>query len=348
MKRTLALVILLLAGLRPGAAEPADTTFLMRADRFVTQALSRFQELTPVKIFNARDTTYSSPLPDDWTAGVRSNFSGTNLKAVAYENGREVTTRLASRHILTHTLGVTCKGITLAYSFNPFQRDWHDIQYGLSAYSNMAGIDFTYRTISSFRGYAESGGERIGDIDEDQASHHLLGINALYFFNYQRFSFPAGFNQSYIQHKSAGSLIAGLSFGHDQTSVPVAGSPGIHVNSRLLALGMGYGYTYVPEDVDGLLIMGAALPKFILFDSSRLKIEYDENGRHHLAGYDIRQFLQQPEVNLNLYLGVVKWFRNKYFTALTASLDGYRIGQSQAYKLSQARWETHLAFGVTF
>ena len=293
----------------PMTAAP-DTTFIDRVMGFVNRKIDWFNNLPPVKYFNARDTTYYSSPAGDWTVKVRSNLSGTRMNAVAHSNETDFRTRLTARHNFTQSIGVTYRGITLSYSFNPWQRDWHDIKYDFSAYSNMAGIDMTYRTISSFRGYAESEGERLGEIAENQVSHHLFGINALYFFNYRRYSFPACFNQSYIQHRSAGSLIAGLSYGRDQTYVPsVSGSPEIDVDSRLVALGVGYGYTYVPQ-WNEWQIMVAVLPKLVVYDSGHLKVDYDTDKP---VGYDFRQHFRLPEVNLNGYFAAVKWFRQKYF-----------------------------------
>ena len=327
------------------AAAPPDTTLFTKAVNFVNRTIDWFYELPPVKLFNARDTTYYSSPAGDWTIKVRSNLSGTRMNAIARSDETDFRTRLTARHNFTQSIGVTYKGITLSYSFNPWQRDWHDIKYDLSAYSNMAGIDITYRTISSFRGYAESEGERLGDIAENQVSHHLLGINALYFFNYQQYSFPACFNQSYIQHRSAGSFIAGLSYGRDQTYVPsVSGSPEINVDSRLLALGVGYGYTYVPQ-WNEWEFMVAFLPKLVVYDSGRLKVDYDTD---RPVGYDFRQHFRLPEFNLNGYFAAVKWFRQKYFVALTAAADGYNLGKASSYRLTALRWETHLALGFRF
>lgn len=327
------------------ATAPPDTTLFTKAVNFVNRTIDWFYELPPVKLFNARDTTYYSSPAGDWTIKVRSNLSGTRMNATARSDETDFRTRLTARHNFTQSIGVTYKGITLSYSFNPWQRDWHDIKYDFSAYSNMAGIDMTYRTISSFRGYAESEGDRLGDIAENQVSHHLFGINALYFFNYQRYSFPACFNQSYIQHRSAGSFIAGLSYGRDQTYVPsVSGSPEINVDSRLLALGVGYGYTYVPQ-WNEWEFMVAFLPKLVVYDSGRLKVDYDTD---RPIGYDFRQHFRLPEFNLNGYFAAVKWFRQKYFIALTAAADGYNLGKASSYRLTALRWETHLALGFRF
>ena len=66
------------------------------------------------------------------------------------------------------------------------------------------------------------------------------------------------------------------------------------------------------------------------------------------VGYDIRQALRQPEATLNGYFAAVHWFRRYFFLGLTASLDGYSIGNYGTYTLTQFRWEAHLALGARF
>ena len=152
MRRALVILLLLLSGLRLSAQEPdstsvvrePDNSLIGKASRLIGNASAWFQDLTPVKIFNARDTSYYSAPPGDWTIKVRSNLTGTYLSARGHSDDRNFTTRLAARHNLTHSIGVTYKGVTLGYTFSPWQRDGHDIRYDFSAYSNMAGIDATY------------------------------------------------------------------------------------------------------------------------------------------------------------------------------------------------------------
>ena len=91
--------------------------------------------------------------------------------------------------------------------------------------------------------------------------------------------------------------------------------------------------------------MVAVLPKLVVYDSGHLKVDYDTDKP---VGYDFRQHFRLPEVNLNGYFAAVKWFRQKYFIALTAAADGYNLGKASSYRLDALRWETHLALGFRF
>lgn len=48
----------------------------------------------------------------------------------------------------------------------------------------------------------------------DGISSTITGFNTYYIFNHKRFSYPAGFNQSTVQRKSAGTALAGIGYTH--------------------------------------------------------------------------------------------------------------------------------------
>lgn len=352
MKRFPVLLCCLLCGLRLSAAPappvpPADSTFLQRATRFVTRLSDRIMALPPVQFFQARDTSYYSQPDGNWTARIRSNLSGNRIRAAGSDGQAGFKTVLSDPASLSQTIGLSYKGFSLSHTFNPWRRESHDIKYDFSAYSNMLGVNLTYRTISSYRGYTESGGQRIADITGERASRHLFAVNAFGILNYRRFSFPATFNQSYIQHKSAGSLIAGLSYGNDQTEIPAVGeSPLIHVDSRIVSAGAGYGYTFVPHRF-GWQVMVVALPKVIFYNSQRLRSRPARGEDIPERESDIRLFLRHPEFDFSAQLAAVKWFYDRYFIGFSATLDGYSI-HIDGYRLTQSRWETNLTLGARF
>lgn len=45
----------------------------------------------------------------------------------------------------------------------------------------------------------------------------VLNLTGYYTFNHRRFSYPAAFTQSYIQRRSAGSWLAGISYQSSRT-----------------------------------------------------------------------------------------------------------------------------------
>lgn len=358
MKRILAALILTLAALPLSAgvtagmpsgfsdASCADTTFVQRTVAFVNGIVDRFNELPPVRVFKAKDTTFYSPPPGDWTVTLKGNVFGSRIWGYTRADGRNYRMTLTSRYVLAPSVSVGYKGVSIGYSFNPWERRHADVRYDLSAYSNMAGIDATYRMISSFRGYVSADGERLGEISEQDVTQRLLSANAFYVFNYRHYSFPGSISQSYVQHRSSGSLVAGVSYSRSLTDVPpVLSSPMLRVDADLFAVGAGYGYTVVLPS--RWQVMAALLPKFVVFDSRSLRISYDEDGERHNVRYDFREMFRRPEGTLNGYFAVVHWFGGeRWFMAATASLDGFTIGPHAAFRLTQYRWESHLCLGV--
>lgn len=345
MKRILAAFCLFLLALPLSAGEP-DTTFVQRTVRFVTDVVDRFNALPPVRIFKARDTTFYSPPPGDWTVTMRGNVLGSRMWGTGKSDGQVYRTHLTSRYVMAPSVSVGYKGVSVGYSFNPWERKHQDVRYDLSAYSNMAGIDATYRRISSFRGYVTADGERLGEVSENEVTQQLLSANAFCVFNYKHFSFPGSISQSYVQHRSSGSLIAGISYSRSSTEAPagLAAAPVMQVEASIVAVGAGYGYVVaLPARWQ---VMAALLPKFVVFDNRSIRLDYDASGDRHHVRYDLGRTFRTPEGTLNGYFAVVHWFGSRWFTGVTASVDGFSIGHHDTFRLTQYRWETHLNVGV--
>ena len=112
------------------------------------------------------------------------------------------------------------------------------------------------------------------ELPEDMLSVKTLNLNAFYIFNSKRFSYPAAFSQSYIQRKSAGSFLVALSGQgqHAKLSVKpeVDWTEEMNLKMTNIGIGAGYGYNYVPSE--GWLLHVSALPTFIVYSKTSMKI----------------------------------------------------------------------------
>lgn len=100
----------------------------------------------------------------------------------------------------------------------------------------------------------------------------LLTLDAYYLFNGKRFSYAAAYDQSVIQKRSAGSLMAGAMYYHST----IAYDKGINADFILLmndigkmkqyqfSLGGGYAYNWVP--CKGLLVSGMGMLMFTAYN----------------------------------------------------------------------------------
>lgn len=99
-----------------------------------------------------------------------------------------------------------------------------------------------------------------------------LTLDGYYLFNGKRFSYAAAYDQSVIQKRSAGSLMAGAMYHHSS----VAYDKGIdadfilfmndigRIKQSLLSVGAGYAYNYVP--CRGLLVSAMAMPMLTVYN----------------------------------------------------------------------------------
>ena len=165
----------------------------------------------------------------------------------------------------------------------------------------------------------------------------LLNINAFYVFNHRHYSFPACVDQTYVQHKSSGSAIVGISYANNRTSIPDLGieSASLSVNAKLLSLGAGYGYTLMPGGRWQIMLM--AMPKLVFYDSSSLKNE----------NYSIYRTFTRPQFMFTGHAAAVHWF-GRNFLALTSAVEGYRVGNISGFKLFQYQWSLRLHYGILF
>ena len=109
-----------------------------------------------------------------------------------------------------------------------------------------------------------------------------LYLNGYYVFNGRHYSQAAAYNQSVIQRRSAGSLLAGITwymssfdFSDDKNTAMILISNNIgRVKLHQGSIGIGYGYNWVP--LRGLVLNAMAMPTISFYN--RVKVyEYDCN-----------------------------------------------------------------------
>lgn len=111
---------------------------------------------------------------------------------------------------------------------------------------------------------------------EDPIHVHTVIADAYYLFNGKRFSYAAAYDQSVIQKKSAGSIMAGAMFYYGKIDYATKNNAELIYLMRGLgkvklwqgSVGAGYAYNWVP--VKGLLVNAMAMPMLTLVN--RIKV----------------------------------------------------------------------------
>lgn len=134
-------------------------------------------------------------------------------------------------------------------------------EFNLSLYSAKVGADFYYlKSSQNFKLTRMKGFEGIrpdAEIRFDGLKSEMTGVNLYYIFNNRRFSYPAAYSQSTNQRRSAGSLLAGLSYSRhkltfDYEQLPASITSQLDEGMRFrtmryadYSLNFGYGYNWV-------------------------------------------------------------------------------------------------------
>ena len=208
----------------------------------------------------------------------------------------EESTHMSTAHKATLSLAANYRGLSAALAVNPGNLSGKDkdFELNLNAFANRYGIDVVYQAAKSLTGKSVFNGESF-HLDKGMIDMKMLNVNGYYAFNYRRFSYPAAFNQSYIQKHSAGSWLVGFSFmgGRMKTT---ASKP---ENTPLLRtyvghFGVGGGYAYNLVLYQKWLLHLSFLPSIVV--ANRNNVEIDGDKRYMKTSFPDMIFVERAAV----------------------------------------------------
>ena len=231
------------------------------------------------------DTSYVVRPEGKWTLKVKVNQTGNSIHAKGTINDIYSRADLSTKHKTTISIGASYRGISASYSINPakLKGAYDDYELNINYYGSRLSFDASYQRSTSMSGDIERGGTK-SRLERDDVTMKVYNLAAYYCFGHRKFSFPAVFNQSYIQRRSAGSWLAGLSFQggrietNEELKLRKPDAPEVYIKFRHLGIGGGYGYNLVLGKK--WLIHLSALPTFVVYNYNRLTI----NGESRHAG----------------------------------------------------------------
>ncbi|MBQ6191165.1 MAG: DUF4421 family protein [Bacteroidaceae bacterium] len=240
--RHLLLLLILTFHALSASGQPRLKRFLSRADSMLTARYYRA----------SHDSTYIVRPEGKLTLKLRGNLSGNSLHAKGTIDGIRARTDLSTSHKATISIGAAYRGISLSYSINPAKLAgfYKDYELNFAFYSGRFCIDASYQRSLSLSGDMTVG-EDAFRLERNEADMKVLNVTAYYVFNHRRYSVSAAYNQSYIQRRSAGSWLAGLSYqgGSIETSDDWKNQHPDDYTVRItvghLGIGGGYGYNLV-------------------------------------------------------------------------------------------------------
>lgn len=321
------------------------------------------------------DTLYMAEPWGKWSISLNENFTQHYYYQITDGLSFPIRNRLAtSTGIGFSYMGV---GIGLSVDFKKLKGKSKDSELFLKCYTNRFGGDINIFNIGDFYDTR---------FETDISYKNKLkgvNINTYYAFNHKKFSYPAAFSYSKIQKKSAGSVIAGLSFHYDNMwlgydkdlyseifsniydswDYPVADSIDNVLSgwtTHYLSLGAGYAYNWVPTK--NFMIHISLMPSLLLLQKKVMtyeKITYSSPNIStpfdvELSGNDITAPYRLYNFVCDGKISIIYHWKRAYVTAYYTSkmnyidlpgLDDMFGGKTQSI---YHRWNAKVTVGYRF
>ena len=300
-------------------------------------------------IRNARvttDTLWVARPQCTWTLRAKTDIIGDMIHIhTGDESGNPSDYYMTAHPKMTMGMSANYRGISLSMSFSPTKllSDISDIVSSLNYYSNQFGGDLTLGKIDEFNG-------RTGLIGKsrrlDNTTLRSFTASGYYVFNGQRFSYPAVFNSTWEQKRSAGSFIAQANFNWGKlkmgnpTEMDAMAYKDVlnRISMRSVSIGVGYGYNYVlpPHWLMHITVQ----PSFMLWENYKLYLtDTDGNGFSE----------KMPSNHFNLHLtarigATYSW--EQYFLGVTGVVHSIKTGRNKDISVTDTKWKVRAFLGV--
>ena len=279
------------------------------------------------------DTNYITRPTTKWTIVARMNVSGAKIETEGMDNGIPFKSEMKADYKSTLSVGVSYLGFSLNAALNPAKLlgRYRDYELNFNSYGKRFGFDIIYQDAHNFKGWHDHEGMDRIELPDGMLKVKTLNVNAFYVFNSRRFSYPAAFTQSYIQRRSAGSILLAASGQGQHATLDYTQKTDMKMTN--IGLGMGYGYNFVPGE--GWLLHISALPTFIVY--SNTSMTFGEN-RVPLSYHF-------PEVIITGRGAVVRQWRNK-FLGMSMVFNFTNIGNEERLAVHNIKWRVRTFFGL--
>lgn len=331
MKKLLLIVITaLLAVSGKALAQSRDQMNRRRLDSLLTARYFR----------NSYDTNYVVRPEGTLTLKLRFNQTGNDFHAKGTVNGIYSRADLKTEHKTTLSLGASYRGLSAALSLNPTKMSgaYKDYEFNLNYYSRRFSLDFSYQRSETLAGDIERDGV-MSTLESGDLSMKVVNAAAYYTFNHRRFSYPAVFNQSYIQRRSAGSWLAGISYqGGSITTTDAlrlrnSNAPDTRIYVGHVGIGGGYGYNWVLGQK--WLLHFSMLPTVVVYNRNNMTVN-DEKKKAETMRFNMI---------FNERAAIVYNFTSRYFAGATLVMNN-SVFDDKNVVVNQNKWRARAFLGV--
>ena len=325
------LFVVMLCGCFVGEAYAQSRNQQVRAQ--IDSALTARYYRTPY------DTNYVASPEGLLTLKLRLNQSGDDFRVRGDQDGLNSKADLSTKFKTTVSIGASYRGLSAALAFNPAKMSgsYNDYELNLVYYSSHFSLDASYHSSSTLS----------GDIERVNATEYLeagdvklkmVNVAGYYVFNHRHFSYPAAFTQSYVQLRSAGSWLAGISYQGgsiettDELKERLPNAPDLYIHLGQLGIGGGYGYNWVPSK--RWLIHLSMLPTFVVYNHNYMTVNGERRDAPHWRFSMI----------FNERVALVYNFSPRYFAGATLTMSNSFFDNDVA--VNQNKWRVRAFVGL--
>lgn len=286
------------------------------------------------------DTNYVVRPEGRWTLKVKVNQTGNTFHTKGTIKGVTSKADLGTKHKTTISLGASYRGLSASFSLNPAKMKgiYKDYELNLNYFSSRVSLDFSYQRSETLSGDIRRD-DGIHQLISGDASMKIVNVAGYYAFNNRKFSFPAAFNQNYIQRRSAGSWLAGISYQGgsikttDELKMRKPDAPDVIIKFGHLGIGCGYGYNLVVAKK--WLFHLSALPTIVVYNRNKLTINGEEREATHMRFHMI----------FNERAAIIYNFSKRYFAGATLVMNN-SVFDNDAVIINQNKWCVRAIVGM--
>jgi hypothetical protein len=286
------------------------------------------------------DTNYVVRPEGRLTLKARLNQSGDDFHVKGEKDGVSSKADLSTSRKTTVSIGASYRGLSASLAINPAKMKgaYDDYEFGLSYYSSRLSIDASYHRATTLSGDIERG-NIIESLESGDVKLKVANLAGYYVFNHRRFSFPAAFTQSYIQRRSAGSWLAGISYQggsiecHDELKVRKPSAPDVKIKVGHLGIGGGYGYNWVPGKK--WLLHFSMLPTAVIYNRNYMTVNGERREAKHMRFNMI----------FNERIAIVHHFSPRYFAGTSLVMNN-SVFDDEVVIVNQNKWRARAFFGL--
>lgn len=323
--------------------DTADSLILERRQILLKKGdrkLSELSDRVTARYYGAKvDTAYIRRPSELWTISSHGIVSGSLIGMRGHDSGIPFSGIWTSRLRGTLSIMASCHGIGAGITVNPLKLMGRSTSttLNINSYGNCVGFSLSYQYARTDRGNIVYGGERVV-LPQDALRRREFAGSVYWAANGRKFSIPAALTQTYIQRRSAGSLLIGAAAEAGSITINAEGlaAGSSHKLTYIdLAVGLGYGYNLVISR--RWLAHLSALPYIVVYDHDKL----ENDGTVSRMKYHFPNVMGKGTFDL-------QYSHRGRFVGFNSVLNGYWKGNDSRLSVFSLRWRTAVYYGLRF